>query len=249
MLGGYIRKQFPQAKCFTSRDYDISLATHENIKTFLKLSGVDVVINAAGIIHQSNPKDYCGNYTFPIILGQHCKDAGAHMIHITTDCVFSGSRGDYTELDTPDANTEYGISKAKGDVALGTIIRTSIIGEELKNKWSLLEWVKTRRGMDVHGYTNQIWNGVTCWQLSKIIKEIISTDNFWEGVRHVYSPTPVSKYQLIKMISDVYGLDVNVKPIEAYTCQRMTLATVYTPVTVPELEVQLGELITVNLEP
>jgi dTDP-4-dehydrorhamnose reductase len=170
MLGGYLIKEFPEATHLYRKDFDI---LKDNVEVLNLVNG-DIIINAAGIIPQSGKTEYMKvNAEFPITLGDYCKKVGANMIHISTDCVFSGKKGFYTESDIPDSDTEYGISKALGDKAYATIIATSIIGEERFNKKSLLEWVLSKKGEEIDGYTNHIWNGVTCRQLCSILKEII----------------------------------------------------------------------------
>lgn len=239
MLGRYMKKQFPEAICL-GRD-----ASYE-------LNEGDVVINAAGVIPHSGSTDYTFNTTFPLELGELCRSKKAHLIHFSTDCVFSGSRGMYTEQDVPDAETAYGRSKANGDAAYGTILRTSIIGEEARNKRSLLEWVRTRKGERIHGFTNHIWNGVTCWQLSKIVRQVIETQNFWIGVRHVFSPNPVSKLTLITMIADVYDIDTYIIPHLDWhgTNKNMTLSSAYPMMSndIPELLDQIKEQKSIGAE-
>ena len=240
MLGRYMKKQFPEAVCLGR---DASYVLNEG----------DVVINAAGVIPHSGSTDYTFNTTFPLELGELCRSKKAHLIHFSTDCVFSGLRGMYTEHDVPDAESEYGQSKAKGDTAYGTILRTSIIGEEARNKRSLLEWVRTRKGERIHGFTNHTWNGVTCWQLSKIVRRIIETQNFWIGVRHIYSPSPVSKCELIKMIADVYEIDAQIIPYldwHGIHNKNMTLSSAYPMMSdgIPELIDQIKEQMTISAE-
>ena len=249
MLGGYLKRQFPEATCFVRKDYDISLVTKENLKSFLKLEDGDVVINAAGVIPQSGCTDYhTVNGIFPVLLGELCADTGAHLVHVSTDCVYSGTKGDYTESDPGDSLEPYGLSKIEGEKTSGTIVTTSIIGEELCNKVSLLEWVKGREGKLIHGYTNHIWNGVTCWQLSKIIREIISKKLFWKGKRHVFSPRAVSKCELIQIIARVYNVQVKIVPASDYTSKTMTLATNYHVMfDIPDIEEQVREQSTVTL--
>jgi dTDP-4-dehydrorhamnose reductase len=230
MLGGYMKKQFPEVVCL-ARD-----------ETFDLREG-DVIINAAGVIPHSGQTDYTFNTSFPNALGTLCQSKKAHLIHFSTDCVFSGTKGNYTENDIPDAETEYGKSKAKGDDACATILRTSILGEETRNKRSLLEWVRSREGLMINGFTNHMWNGMTCWQLSKIVRTVIETRNFWNGVRHVYSPTPVSKYELIQMIADTYTLEnTSIFPFTDWHASNKTLSSVYPKMfDIPELREQLIE--------
>ena len=136
------------------------------------------------------------------------------MIHVTTDCVFSGKDGNYDENSLHDETNDYGTSKSLGELCKATIIRTSIIGEETINKRSLLEWVRSNRGGEINGFTNHMWNGVTCLQLSKIIEKMIREKFYWEGVRHTFSPRSVSKYELVSLINEIYDLNIKVNKFE-----------------------------------
>jgi len=165
-----------------------------------------------------------------------------NLIHVTTDCVFSGKTGSYHEYSTPDETNDYGTSKSLGELCDGTIIRTSIIGEELTNKRSLLEWVISNENRTINGYSNHFWNGVTCLQLAKIIYKIINENSYWKGVRHIYSPTSVSKYELCKMISDIYELNITVKEYDTEKVDK-SLSTVYQILfNIPELNEQIIEM-------
>jgi len=246
MLGRYLIMQFPKATGFTSKDYDISISTKENLNLFLKLSEGDVVINAAGVIPQSGKTDYFhANAKFPHLLQDLCESSGARLIHISTDCVFSGAKGGYTENDTPDATTDYGISKIGGEPQGSTVIRTSIIGEEKKGKKSLLEWVKEQDGKTIKGFTTHMWNGVTCWQLSKVIRQIIEQKNFWKGVRHVCSPEPVSKYELVRIIIEVYKLNIMLEPEPGHRVDKTLCGYGFV---IPPIEEQIKELVSIDLD-
>ena len=142
------------------------------------------------------------------------------MIHVTTDCVFSGSTGLYLENHPHDCIDDYGKSKSLGEPKDITVIRTSIIGEELSNKKSLLEWVRSNKNFKVNGFINHFWNGLTCLELSKQIKTIIDTGNYWKGVKHYFSPNVVSKCQLVKDISEIYDLNIEVIPHLSYHNNR-----------------------------
>ena len=148
------------------------------------------------------------------------------MIHITTDCVFSGKDGNYNELSEHDETNDYGMSKSLGELCKATIIRTSIIGEELTNKRSLLEWVKSNKEKEINGFTQHYWNGVTCLQLAKIIYKVIKDDLYWEGTRHIFSPKSVSKFELVSIINEVYDLNITVVPFETEKVDK-TLITIY----------------------
>lgn len=169
-----------------------------------------VVINAIGLIPQAgkfSDEDYIQvNGTFPILLGQECNTRGIQFIHITTDCVYNGLQGLYSELDPPTETSIYGRSKAIGDTCSGMIIRTSIIGET-PNGYSLIEWVKSQNNGVIDGYINHYWNGMTCLQLAKCITEFLEHGVQWNGVRHLYSET-ITKHSLIELIINEYKLNI-----------------------------------------
>ena len=165
------------------------------------------------------------------------------MIHVTTDCVFSGKEGKYNEKSIHDEINDYGMSKSLGELCKATIIRTSIIGEEVNNKRSLLEWVKSNSGKEINGYENHYWNGVTCLQLAKIVNEIINTGNYWNGVRHIFSPRSVSKYELVTIINDIYNLKIKINKFKTPESVNKTITSIYENMfTIPDLQKQIEEL-------
>jgi GR25 family glycosyltransferase involved in LPS biosynthesis len=140
--------------------------------------------------------------------------------------VFSGKDGFYNEDSFHDCIDDYGKSKSLGENPSLTIIRTSIIGEEVENKKSLLEWVRSNKNQNINGYLNHFWNGVTCLELSKQICNIIQTNSYWNGIRHYYSPDAVSKYELVSNINEIYKLGNNIIPTMEKYCDR-TLTSKY----------------------
>jgi dTDP-4-dehydrorhamnose reductase len=252
MLGNYVQNYLTQNNIqvipLTRKDFDLEELSVLSLKKFLEekaLGADDVIINCAGVIpqaskdHELSKRNYYKiNSILPIILSM----LTTNMIHITTDCVFSGKTGGYHEYSNHDEINDYGTSKSLGELCDGTIIRTSIIGEELINKRSLLEWVISNENRTINGYSNHFWNGVTCLQLAKIIHKIISENTYWKGVRHIYSPTTVSKYELCKMISDIYELNIKVKEFDTEKVDK-SLTTIYqVDIQVPELLDQIKEM-------
>ena len=255
MLGRYVTKYLEENNFVThmiSRDdMDISKVDEKEIEDILELKEGDVVINCAGTI---KPRvDELGelnallvNSVFPHRLNNVCKKTRAHMIHITTDCVFSGKKGDYIESDEHDVTDIYGRTKSLGEPDDSTIIRTSIIGEEKGQTRSLVEWIKSMEGEEVNGFTNHRWNGVTCLQLSKIIVEIINKGLWWSGVRHIHSPSWVDKAELVNMVNNTYNLNITVHPKDADEKVDRTLQSIYIDeihhFDVPDLKEQIKEL-------
>jgi dTDP-4-dehydrorhamnose reductase len=222
MLGTYLNKflsEIYDVVSITRKDIDLSKASENEVLNFLsnRVSEKDLIINASGIIKQReyDINDMIKvNSVFPNILSKFKKNTNCNIIHISTDCVYSGHKGNYLENDSHDCLDEYGKTKSLGENKNLTIIRTSIIGEELHNKKSLIEWAKSQSNKTINGYTNHLWNGVTCLELSKLIDKIIKTKNFWIGIKHIFSPKTVSKYELLNIINEIYGLNITINKTE-----------------------------------
>lgn len=263
MLGRYMTSYLKRSDRLhiinvTRKEIDASQVTTTDLFDFFKKHDVSystkaIVINCMGIIPQSkNVNDTSNlayfriNSLFPNMLATVCDKLCAKYIHITTDCVFSGNRGMYSETDKHDETNNYGVSKSLGELGINaTVIRTSIIGEELKNKYSLLEWVCSHKDTEINGYTNHYWNGVTCLQLSIIIGNIIRNRSYWTGVRHIFSPSPVSKYELVCMINEIYELNNTVKKFETEDKVDKTLTTncnTCSSFHIPDLKTQITQL-------
>jgi dTDP-4-dehydrorhamnose reductase len=257
MLGTYVNNYLAQRFTIVSlnrNNYDLSKLNINSLEELLlnqSLEKDDIIINCAGVIPQAskqrslNSKLYFTiNSLFPVILSQLCNKYGVKMIHITTDCVFSGKDGLYNELSIQDETNDYGMSKSLGELSKATIIRTSIIGEELTNKRSLLEWVKSNEDKEINGYINHFWNGVTCLELSKIICKIIQDNLYWEGVRHIFSPRSVSKFELVSMINEIYKLNIKINPFDTEKVDK-TLTTIHETnnlFNIPDLKEQIKNL-------
>jgi dTDP-4-dehydrorhamnose reductase len=240
MLGKYVWTYLSQTdmECVgVNRDLlDASTATEEKLEElfFNQIKFIekgDVVINCMGTI---KPRvDSLGdlnailvNSVFPRLLANVCEKHGLKLIHPTTDCVYSGLKGSYDENDKYDVSDVYGMSKAIGEPNNCTVIRTSIIGEEVNQGRSLVEWIKSSANTTVNGFTNHYWNGVTCLQFAKVCEEIIKTNNFWVGTKHVHSNT-LNKQELVQTVSDVYDLNIIVEPKETpIKCDR-TMSTIH----------------------
>ncbi|RMG70508.1 MAG: SDR family oxidoreductase [Chloroflexi bacterium] len=178
----------------------------------------DVVINCVGIIKQlPSAKDplvsLSINSLFPHRLANLCTAAGAKLIHISTDCVFSGRKGMYTEDDVSDAEDLYGRSKYLGEISQvpHLTLRTSIIGRELQMQSGLVEWFLSNRGGEVRGYTNAIYSGFTTLALAEIITQVIERHLDLTGLYHV-SSAPISKNDLLCLIRDIFDLSIDIDP-------------------------------------
>lgn len=251
MLGNYIylilKNNFIVNKCIRE-DFDLFKNDWINLKDII--NNYDIVINCIGIIPQKNEeniKKYLTvNSKFPHFLEKICLINNSKLIHITTDCVYNGEKGFYKNSNIHDSKNIYGISKSLGEPLNSTVIRTSIIGEELNNKKSFLEWVINSK-KEINGYLNHLWNGVTCLQLAKIIELIIKENNFWKGVKNISSPNILNKYQLAVKIRDIYKLKNNIKPYYDIINKNMILIN-NNEFVIPLIEDQLKELQIFNIK-
>jgi len=251
MLGNYFKKYLSNSYeviGITRVDFDIETCNWELLESILegkRIDKNDVIINCAGAIPQRNTnirKYIILNTLFPIQLNVFSKKLGCKFIHITTDCVFSGKDGNYIENSKHDAEDIYGITKSLGEENTMCILRTSIIGEELFNKNSLIEWVIKQKNGVINGYSKFYWNGVTCLQLAKIVYQVIDNNLFWKGIRHFYSPDTVSKYQLCCYINDIYDLNIMIHQ-QNEPEKHMTISGIYdnTIFNIPVIKEQILE--------
>ena len=208
----------------------------------IEVQSGDVVINCIGIIKpqiqvKGETNSFIVNSLFPRLLANYCESKKSILFHITTDCVYSGIQGSYTESDCIDSFNTYELSKALGEPDNCCIIRTSIIGEEKFTSRSLVEWAKSQKGKTVFGFTNHFWNGVTCLELAKCIHRLIELDQFWKGTRHVFTPEKYSKLQMLQLLNDAFKLNLSIVPKEAEGYCERTLNSIYS--TSKSLEISL----------
>jgi len=206
----------------------------------------DVVINCIGIVKQlpeakNSLLSISINSLFPHQLARTCETVGARMIHISTDCVFSGKKGAYTEEDFPDANDLYGRTKLLGEVDYPRCVtlRTSIIGHELKGRHGLIEWFLSQEGK-VRGFTRAIYSGFPTIEMGNIISDWVIPNKGLHGLYHV-SSDPISKYELLRLVAERYGKKIEIEPFDDFVLDRsldstrFRAATGYRPPRWPEL--------------
>jgi len=209
----------------------------------------DVVINCVGIVKQrpaaTDPVESIEvNSLFPHRLADACTASGARLIHVSTDCVFSGHRGDYSESDNPDPVDLYGRTKLVGEVngPRTLTIRTSIIGLELASYSGLVEWFLRQNG-EVRGYRKAIWSGFTTADLARVIDTVSLRHAELDGIWHV-SSAPISKLDLLAALGRQLGRrapvpDDSVVINRSLNSERFRRATGYEP---PTYEMMLAEL-------
>jgi len=186
----------------------------------------DAVINCIGVIKQVEEVGdpiltLTLNSLFPHRLADLCSAGGARLIHMSTDCVFSGRKGHYTEDDVSDAEDLYGRSKFLGEVDRPGCLtmRTSIIGRDFLKQSALLEWFLAQQGSSVRGYRNAIFTGLTTQALARVMGDVLAHHSDVHGVLQVASD-PISKLELLRKVRDAMGLDIAVEPFDDPPCDR-----------------------------
>ncbi len=221
---GTIRnKEVFKAK-FSSNEYDkiFELDVFEDankISNTIKEINPDFVINCIGAITQKESKKYeliFLNSLLPHIIQDICDDNSSKLIHFSTDCVFNGENGNYVEDDLSDAFDLYGKSKYLGEILSNThlTIRTSIIGHELNNNVSLVDWFLSQ-DKKVTGYKNAIFSGFPCVYLAEILSEYIFDNKSLNGLMHI-AAKPICKYDLLKKIANVYKKGTRIEQYDNY---------------------------------
>lgn len=217
-------------RCFSASENErlISGVDVEQFDSLLKVfSGVrpDVVVNCIGLVKQlADAKDPLHaipiNALLPHRLERLCELADARLVHMSTDCVFSGRRGIYTEDDLPDASDLYGRSKLLGEVsgARSITLRTSIIGHELQGQHALINWFLAQEGRCL-GHRKAIFSGFPTVVLAEIIRDVIIPREGLSGVFHV-AAAPISKFELLQQVAQVYGKQIEIVPDDSVVIDR-----------------------------
>lgn len=189
----------------------------------------DVVINCIGLVKQfaeaGDPLLALPiNAMLPHRLARLCSLLGARLIHVSTDCVFNGKRGGYTEADVSDAEDLYGKSKFIGEVDYphALTLRTSIIGHELASHHGLVEWFLAQ-DKRVNGYTRVRFSGLPTVELSRIVRDVVLPHDALHGVYHVAS-AGIAKYDLLQLVAQIYGKRIEIVADDSVTIDRTLLA-------------------------
>jgi len=199
----------------------------DNLERLVSKIKPDIALNCAGIVKQhelskSEEDTISLNSLFPHQLSRICKEHGSRLIQFSTDCVYSGLKGYYTEEDIPDAVDLYGRSKILGEVSEQEhviTIRTSTIGREIVPHGGLVEWFYSQRGKTVEGFAGAIYSGFPTHTLAKILSEYIFPNSKLAGLYHI-SSEPIDKYKLLGMVKEVLEVEVEIKKNEEVSIKR-----------------------------
>jgi dTDP-4-dehydrorhamnose reductase len=207
----------------------VNALDHERVRALLDESRPDVLVNCVGVIKQRDEAkaaipSIATNALLPHLLAEWVDEWGGRLIHFSTDCVFSGRKGDYGVEDSSDAEDLYGKTKYLGEVARSgaLTLRTSIIGRELSNHGSLVDWFFSQNGGKVRGFTNAVYTGMTTQTMARLVMHIAFRHPEVHGLHHAVS-AKIDKFSLLKLIRDKAGLDIEIEPYEGFHCDRSML--------------------------
>jgi len=212
----------------------------------------DLVLNAVGIVKQraeakSALPSILVNSLWPHALADACAASGSRMVHVSTDCVFTGDRGNYRESDPADAFDLYGRSKLLGEVttqAHVVTLRTSIIGWQLGEQTGLVGWFAEHRRESLNGFSKAVFSGLTTRRLTEVVRDVLLPDSTLSGLWHV-SAAPIDKYTLLSRLARRLDWNVDLKPVDepridrSLNSSRFRERTGWAP---PSWDEMLGEL-------
>lgn len=204
---------------------NVDALDENSVDVVIRKINPDFIINCIGIIKQIREANdqilsIKINSLFPNMLANICRKNDCHLIHISTDCVFSGKKGMYIENDLPDADDLYGRTKLLGEVNGENCltIRTSLIGREISKKVGLLEWFLAQSG-PIRGFRKAIFSGLTTYAFSNILKCIIKEFPKLNGIYHIASKS-INKFELLSRLKDIYEKKIEIIPDDSLEINR-----------------------------
>ncbi|EFG1229161.1 SDR family oxidoreductase [Escherichia albertii] len=200
------------------------------IRSIIEEVRPDYVINCVGVVKQLKESKYpihsiTINSLLPHRLAEICSHNNSKLIHFSTDCVFSGNRGNYSVNDVPDAFDLYGRSKLLGEVSYAPhlTLRTSIIGHEQGSQHSLIDWFLNQSG-EVKGFTKAVFSGVPTVYMAELLNNYVFTNPDITGLYQV-SVEPIDKYSLLSLVKDIYGKDIDINADDSLVIDRSLNST------------------------
>lgn len=229
----------------------IDVFNFDAVESVLGKFNPDFIINCVGLTLrkeelQDIEKCYEINSMLPHRLALWGLSNNCRIIHFSTDCVFDGKKGSYIEVDIPTASDAYGKSKFLGEIAYlnSLTMRLSIVGRELETKSELVEWIISQKGKAINGYTNAIYSGLTTHEVAKQVVKVIMKHPTLYGTYHVASE-PISKYELLKKVNEIYGLNITINQNTDYKSDKTLLCTKYSQATgfvMPKWDLMIKEM-------
>jgi dTDP-4-dehydrorhamnose reductase len=231
LVSGTVRRMGSVARILSDSEIscivnDVDADNLSSVYSACRIKKPDVIINCIGIIKQlkdaGDPISCISiNALFPHRLAKIAQEIGARVIHISTDCVFDGKRGGYTEFDESNAHDLYGKTKFLGELSScshAITLRTSIIGHELNKSLSLIDWFLDQAG-PVRGYRRALYSGLPTVELANVILRYVLPRSDLHGLYHV-SSEPINKYDLLGLVAAAYGKRAGIQPNDDFILDR-----------------------------
>ncbi len=204
----------------------LDILDDDSLTRIVETTNPDVVINCAGLVKQQATANdplivLPVNSMYPHRLAAICESSGARLIHVSTDCVFDGSKGNYVESDPSNATDLYGRSKYIGELnnkPHAITLRTSKIGHELNSQAGLIEWFLSQSG-PISGYKRAIFSGLPTVEVARVIIDYVLPKPDLCGLYHV-SSAPISKFDLLSLVAEIYDKNIEIIPDNEFTIDR-----------------------------
>lgn len=207
-------------------EWGVDVCDFGALSSLLEARKPRVLVNCVGIVKQRSEAkaavpSITVNSLLPHWLAEQLQRWGGRVIHFSTDCVFDGRKGMYTEEDAPNAEDLYGRTKALGEVTAenALTLRTSIIGRELRGRRSLVEWFLAQREGRVRGYRRVVYSGLTTYRMAEIVETLVREHPGVSGLYHVTSE-PIAKYDLLTLANEAFGARVEIEPDDDVVLDR-----------------------------
>jgi len=206
---------------------NIDLINFQTISNQLNKINPDIVVNACGItirrgIETLKSNSIILNSALPHFLNEWVTSNNKRLIHFSTDCVFTGAKGDYIDNDNKDASDLYGSTKSMGEVIdskFAITLRGSMIGSELENKTELFEWFLKQKNKKIKGFNKVIYSGITTTKMAEIVLKLIDQFPNLSGVYNI-SSKPISKFELLKLWNNLFDINANIEIDNSYTSNK-----------------------------
>ncbi len=218
----------------------------QDAETYIKEFKPDVVVNCIGILNKVAEDNHTlavmANSYLPNYLNDVCKENGVKLIHVSTDCVFDGKKGHYTEDSFKDAVTYYGQSKALGELNndSSVTLRTSIVGPDINpNGVGLFQWFMNQQGT-VGGFDKVIWTGVTTLEFAKCMEKAI--EHNLTGLRHCVNNETIDKYDLISLFKKHFNKDIEINRKSDYVSNKSLFRTTDFDFEIPSYDQMVKEM-------
>tara|TARA_B100001175_G_scaffold132018_1_gene112215 strand:- start:1013 stop:1888 length:876 start_codon:yes stop_codon:yes gene_type:complete len=238
ILFGTVRKKIIPKKLGLQNSKLIYKDFFENVSLdFLDELLPDIIINCIGITTRRINDNNINNLEFinsilPHKLNDWTERNQSKLIHFSSDCVFSGKKGNYLDESIPDATDLYGLSKSRGEVkSKNTLtIRCSIIGREIFNHTELFEWIYSMRGKQIKGYNNVLYSGVTSIWMGRVLKKILKYHTELSGIYNI-SSEPITKYSLLNLINEHFKLGIEISRDTKIKSNKVLISKKFTEIT------------------